>query len=117
VNRPHYVGFIVLGLALVVSSLAAQEQINTVVGGGPNGIPGLATNITISDGFKEVDNCVHRELGAGQACEVHVRFDPESAGAVTGTLRVNSNALLTADGSGTYNGNPDTVTLNGNGIN
>jgi len=69
--------------------------------------------LTVSDGFKETDNCAYTELAAGQACEVQISFDPKTAGSFSGTLRVYSNAFLMADGYGVYNGNPDTVSLTG----
>ncbi len=71
--------------------------------------------LTISHGFEETDNCAHTELSAGQSCEIQVRYDPKTDGGSAGTLRIYSNALLTSDGTGQYNGNPDTVLLSGAG--
>lgn len=69
--------------------------------------------LIIGHGFEETDNCARTELSAGQSCEIQVRYQPKAGGSSTGSLRVYSNALLTSDGSGVDNGNPNTVTLSG----
>ena len=64
--------------------------------------------IVVSDGFTETDNCDHTEMVAGQACQIRVSFDPKTAGAVSGRVRIYSNAFF-------GRGNPDEVALSGVG--
>ena len=86
-----------------VGSASAEQTI--VVGAiGPTKID----LIVVSDGFTETDNCDHTEMVAGQACQIRVSFDPKTAGAVSGRVRIYSNAFF-------GRGNPDEVALSGVG--
>ena len=67
--------------------------------------PTTISNITVSSGFSEIDDCVGQPLTAGQTCEIDVYFTPSVAGSATGTLTLSSNALFAS--------NPNTVALSG----
>ena len=64
--------------------------------------------IVVSDGFTETDNCDHTGMVAGQACKIRVSFDPKKAGAISGRVRIYSNAFF-------GRGQPDEISLTGVG--
>jgi hypothetical protein len=68
--------------------------------------PTKFTNVTVTAGFSEIDDCAGLSFTAGQTCQIDVYFTPSAAGKVRGTLTISSNAFLAA-------ANPNTVSLSG----
>jgi sugar lactone lactonase YvrE len=67
--------------------------------------PTTISNVIVSAGYSEIDDCVGQPLTAGQTCEIDVYFQPSAAGPIPGTLTLSSNALFAA--------NPHVVNLSG----
>ena len=78
--------------------------------------PTRIANLTLSDNFKETDNCTGETLSAGQTCQIKVTFQPTRAAYIAGFLRIYSDAFFGHKQFGTPAGNPDTVTLYGTGV-
>ncbi len=69
--------------------------------------PTTISNIKVSSGFNEVDDCVGQTLNANDTCEIDVYFQPTASGNVSGTVTISSNAQFAL--------NPNTITLSGTG--
>jgi hypothetical protein len=98
------------GIGLSASSLnfetqpagtTSDFQVITVSAIGPTTI----SNVTVTAGFTEVDDCAGVTLSARQTCEVDVYYSPTTSGTTRGTLTISSDAFFASSG--------DTVSLSG----
>jgi hypothetical protein len=67
------------------------------------------SNIAISNGFTQTNNCLAAPVAAGSNCTITVSFAPTASGAANGTLTVTDNSAETS-------GSTQTVSLSGTGI-
>jgi len=56
--------------------------------------PVTISNVTVTSGFAEVDDCAGVTLSARETCEVDIYYTPTTAGKVAGTLTLSSNSFF-----------------------